>query len=116
VRTAAQAGGSGVGDPDEAVRIAEREWTQQQRIHHAEYRGVGSNPEREYQDGHDRVPGVAGHAADRVMNVVTKRLDGHGTLDGRHGSRVDAEAIFRVPSAMPVASGDAGIVAPSDQT
>ena len=70
--------------------------TQQQGIDDAEYRRIGANSKREYEDGQRGVPRVPRNAANRVMNVVTERLQSHGILDGPHVGGLSRQRSFRV--------------------
>jgi hypothetical protein len=64
------AAGGRVGDRDELGGRAHRQRPEEQRVHHAEERGVGADPERERDDG-DRgqalVTGQRAHAVEQIL-------------------------------------------------
>ena len=58
-----------VRDPDETIRIAERQRAQQQRVHHAEYRRTGANAEAKDENHKRGEAGIAPHPAKRMLQI-----------------------------------------------
>src|SRR5512145_2217870 len=60
-------------DHHDALRLGERKWLKEESVHHAEDGGVGSDAERERQDGCDAEAGALGQDANGVAYVLKQR-------------------------------------------
>ncbi len=65
-----------VPDEREAIGVGEREGAQQDGVHHAEDRGVGSDAQRQHDDGRHGIPGPLAQHAHRVAKIAKQALQG----------------------------------------
>jgi hypothetical protein len=56
-------------DPHEALRLLERQRTQQDRVHDAEDRGVRTYPERQHADNGRDERRFPGHRSERITKI-----------------------------------------------
>ena len=66
---------------DKACRISERQRAQQHRVHDAEDRSRRTDAESQGADGHNGERGTARQQAQRIVNVLDRRLDAAQTPD-----------------------------------
>ena len=59
-----------VGNPYQTIGIVERQGTQQQSVHHAEYGGTGADAETGDKNHKRGEAGIAPHSAKRVTQIL----------------------------------------------
>ncbi len=70
-----------VGDPDQALRVVERERAEQQSVDHAENGGAGADAEADDENGEGSESGIAAQGAEGIAQVLQDAVgggQGHG--------------------------------------